>query len=102
MFFLLRSACCIALVVSALPDRGAPSPRSMTPRLASTALTGVAHLCQAAPTRCSRLLAAGLQAGSAEAFAALASQGSAGSSRDTLSDADRRPAWTGPVIVAAD
>jgi hypothetical protein len=102
MFFLIRSAICIGLVVAALPDDGhAPRwPGASAPPVTTVALTSAEKLCRAAPGRCLALLREGLKAGSSEAYLALASRTALAPSRDSLSNADRRPAWNGPEVAS--
>lgn len=57
MLFLMRSAVCIGLVVSALPDH--PRPSSFDEAITSVGPSALAELCRADATRC-RVVAATL------------------------------------------
>jgi hypothetical protein len=89
MFFLLRSAFCIALVVSCLP-KGADY--STTATVASTVSaagqwvsTSLGQACKSAPMQCASLVAQNVLQKP---------------SRNTLLAADLVPAWAGPAKIA--
>ena len=95
MFFLIRSAVCIGLVVAALPDgAGAlPDRGTLVTAAGHLATSAAGSLCRIAPERCLDVAAAGVPA--------LAGRGRAPRpSRDTLRPTDRRPAWVGPVLLS--
>jgi hypothetical protein len=101
MFFLLRSACCIGLVMAALPAPGG-RPTSPLASAAAPALAEAEKLCRAAPDRCIDLFRSTVRSSSAELFRTLAVRPHEAPSRDTLTVADRLPAWLGPEGSAPD
>ena len=98
MFFLVRSAICIGLVVAALPgsDRGGLAHRTVaglrTPS-ARIAAMAAEQMCAAQPARCLAVLE-GPAGGEPVRLRAVPA------SRDTLTRADRRPAWSGRLLAS--
>lgn len=103
MFFLVRSALCIGLVVAALPgfDRGALAHRTLAGlRTQSTRIAAMAaeQMCAAQPGRC--LAAVNGNGGGAPVHPSRTTPIPV--SRDTLTAADRRPSWSGRLVASSE
>ncbi|WP_131115802.1 hypothetical protein [Lichenihabitans psoromatis] len=103
MFFLVRSAICIGIVVSLLPN--APRPSDVVATSASEAgqfaARSLDRACRVAPAACAGWVTGTIIPESMGAAArALATGAIRTSSRDTLTASDRQRGWAGPVLTA--